>query len=114
MNTTNPAHVRFHPVDPSTPAGMVLAKADIGFEQARGVRMSRFTLAPGASSWLDSHPERELWMVASGQGLLEVGEAAPCQVGAGDVLHFEPHRTHRLTNSGDGELAVFAIWWNES
>jgi mannose-6-phosphate isomerase-like protein (cupin superfamily) len=76
------------------------------------VRMSRFELAPGASSPVDSHEERELWMIAQGTGLLTYREQTEVRVNAGEVVEFESKSSHTLMNTGTLPLVVFSVWWN--
>lgn len=77
------------------------------------VRMSRFELAPGARSPLDTHEEREMWMFAQGNGMLSYRGQAPIPVRAGDVVEFEADSSHALHNTGGEALVVFSIWWND-
>lgn len=75
------------------------------------VRMSRFELAPGAQSPLDTHEDREMWMFAQGSGMLSYRGQAPVPVRAGDVVEFEADSSHTLNNTGGVTLVVFSIWW---
>ncbi|XYI03757.1 cupin domain-containing protein [Sorangium sp. So ce1128] len=77
------------------------------------VRMSRFELAPGARSPLDVHEEREVWMLAQGDGMLSYRGQPPFPVRAGDVVEFETGASHTLMNSGSEPLVVFSIWWRD-
>jgi mannose-6-phosphate isomerase-like protein (cupin superfamily) len=75
------------------------------------VRMSRFELVAGARSPLDTHEERELWIIAEGTGTLEYRGEHTIPVRAGDVLAFERHASHTLRNTGQLGLVVFSVWW---
>jgi mannose-6-phosphate isomerase-like protein (cupin superfamily) len=93
--------------------GMTLSLVDM--TRLRGgpapVRMSRFELAPGAQSPLDTHEDREMWMFAQGSGRLGYRGEPPVEVRAGDVVEFEAGSSHTLHNTGSEPLVVFSIWW---
>lgn len=93
--------------------GMSLQKAAVARLEggAPPFRMSRFTLEPGASSPLDTHPDREVWMVASGQGRLACGDGRTQWLRAGDALNFPSHLSHSVTNTGGEPLSIFSVWW---
>jgi oxalate decarboxylase/phosphoglucose isomerase-like protein (cupin superfamily) len=31
---------------------------------------------------------------------------------AGDIVHFPPQVHHQVVNAGDGEFAMYAVWWD--
>jgi quercetin dioxygenase-like cupin family protein len=72
---------------------------------------ARFTVEPGCSSIVDSHPMHEIWMIAAGGGVLTYDEQE-VRVVCSDVLYFEPPKPHFVTNDGAEQMVVFSIWWN--
>lgn len=73
---------------------------------------SRFEVCVGGYSPPEKHVEREIWMIASGQGRLYYrGEIL--DVNAGDCLTFDPNTEHSVHNTGMEVLRIFSIWWHE-
>jgi quercetin dioxygenase-like cupin family protein len=105
-------HAQFHATE-QVCDGLTLSLVDM--TRLRGgpapVRMSRFELAPGAQSPLDTHEDREMWMFAQGTGRLSYRGRPPVEVRAGDVVEFEAESSHTLHNTGREPLVVFSIWW---
>ncbi|MFI9158801.1 cupin domain-containing protein [Kitasatospora aureofaciens] len=72
---------------------------------------SRFTVPPGATSELDRHRVSEVWMVRAGTGTVR-SEDRSIELAAGDCVYFPSFVPHQVTNSGDGPLEVFSLWWS--
>jgi methionyl-tRNA synthetase len=92
--------------------GVTVEKANFS---ARGPALTPFrgcklALTPGSSSAPDAHLKRECWLVASGEGLLSYN-GREYRVAPGDFLYFEPNLSHQVTNDGQEELLIFALWW---
>ncbi len=92
--------------------GVTMQRADFA---SRGKDLTpfqggRFRLEPGSTSALDTHEDRECWLVVSGQGVLSYG-AEKVRVSGGDFLYFEPHMSHRIHNDQDEDLMIYTIWW---
>lgn len=51
----------------------------------------------------------ERYVIISGTGLAEIGDAAPRTVNAGDVVHIAAMQRQRITNIGDDDLIFLAI-----
>lgn len=72
--------------------------------------LATVTVSVGGAVDPHSHGVREIWMLTHGRGLLTIdGERSVAQ--AGDVLYFESHQSHQITNDGDLPLRFLSIWW---
>jgi quercetin dioxygenase-like cupin family protein len=74
-------------------------------------KASRFTVDPGCTSPVDSHAVREIWMVAEGEGEL-LYDGRPSRLKAADVVYFDSHKPHQVTNDGAQTLVVYSVWWS--
>ena len=74
-------------------------------------KASRFTVEPGCTSPLDNHAVREIWMVAEGEGEL-LYDGRPLRLKAADVVYFDSHQSHQVTNDGAQTLVVYSVWWS--
>jgi len=72
---------------------------------------ARFTVEPGFTSDVDSHPMHEIWMIAAGEGLLTYDDRQ-VRIGPSEVLYFEPPKPHFVKNDGIETMVVFSVWWN--
>ena len=63
----------------------------------------------GTTLWhcLDAITER--YVIQSGQGSVEIGDAPPQVVGAGDVVLIPPGVRQRISNTGNDDLIFLAI-----
>lgn len=67
-------------------------------------------VAPGKSTrWhrLDGVTER--YLITAGTGLAEVGSAQGVHVSTGDVVLIPAGERQRITNTGDGDLILYAL-----
>lgn len=74
------------------------------------VSVARARVAPGVTTaWhrLDGITER--YLIVSGHGRVEVGDAAPQAVGPGDVVVIPPQCRQRIANLGDTDLLFLAV-----
>ncbi|HYL91321.1 MAG TPA: cupin domain-containing protein [Burkholderiales bacterium] len=51
----------------------------------------------------------ERYVIIEGRGRVEVGDLAPCEVAAGDVVIIPPLCRQRITNIGQNDLTFLAI-----
>lgn len=51
----------------------------------------------------------ERYVILTGQGCVELGQEAPQDVGAGDVVLIPPECPQRIRNTGSGDLVFLAI-----
>ena len=51
----------------------------------------------------------ERYVVLEGRGRVEVGDLAPAEIGAGDVVVIPPGVAQRVANVGDADLVFLAI-----
>lgn len=75
-------------------------------------KASRFEVYPGQTSPSDQHEVRECWFIAQGAGDVLYNGKETVPVTQGDVLYFESHQTHEITNTGKVNLVIFSVWWN--
>ena len=73
-------------------------------------KSSRFTVEPGRTSQRDTHSVREMWMVAQGSGELFY-DGQSYRLEPGNVVYFDPPKTHQLKNDGTETFMAFSIWW---
>ena len=98
-----------------TETAMVVDEIDFGHEKECPIapfKGSKFTVSPGQTSPLDVHDVKECWFVAAGHGIVTYSGVQKEVVNAGDVLYFEPQRSHEVYNNGTENLLIFSIWWN--
>jgi|GEM_PF-1298192 len=95
--------------------GMIVSLLELApFAESGAVpfKSSRFTVAPGCTSPVDQHDVREMWMIASGQGLL-IHAGKEVAVSPGSICFFDSQEPHEVTNEGEIDLLVFSIWWDK-
>jgi mannose-6-phosphate isomerase-like protein (cupin superfamily) len=72
--------------------------------------IARARVAVGVTTrWHRLHGVAERYVMLSGRGRVEVGDLAPVDVAAGDVVRIPPNCRQRITNRGDDELIFLAI-----
>lgn len=72
--------------------------------------IARARVAPGVTTrWHRLRGVTERYVILEGRGRVEVGELAPQEVSAGDVVLIPPLCRQRITNVGDKDLAFLAI-----
>jgi len=103
--------VGFMPAETSD-TGMRVDPFDLAAAVPAGVpfKGSYWTVEAGGSSPVDVHGVHEMWLVAQGAGEL-LYDGLAMRIQAGDVMYFEPHKTHEVRNDGTATLAVFSVWW---
>jgi mannose-6-phosphate isomerase-like protein (cupin superfamily) len=74
------------------------------------VSIAQARVEPGiTTSWHQLKNTIERYVILSGTGLAEIGDAAPRTVNAGDVVHIAAMQRQRITNIGDDDLIFLAI-----
>lgn len=70
--------------------------------------LAHAALPPG--SRLEGHldPMEEIYIIQSGQGLMQVGEDKQ-EVGSGDAIHIPIGAFHELTNIGADDLTILVV-----
>ncbi len=72
--------------------------------------IARASVAPGVTThWHRLKATAERYVILEGSGRVEVGELAPREIGAGDVVLIPPLCRQRVANIGEGELVFLAI-----
>jgi mannose-6-phosphate isomerase-like protein (cupin superfamily) len=72
--------------------------------------VKRCVVEVAASLPLDCHSEREVWVITKGRGMLTYqGQSA--EVGAGDVVAFDPDVPHEFSNTADEPFELVSIFW---
>jgi len=71
------------------------------------VSIARARVAPGVTTALHRVSVNERYLILEGRGLVRVGELAPAEVGAGEVVIIPAGVAQQITNIGDADL-VFA------
>ncbi len=75
---------------------------DLSIAQAR--------VKPGVTTaWHRLKNTTERYCILSGVGIAEVGDVAPIEVSAGDVVLIQPMQRQRITNTGKEDLIFLAI-----
>ncbi|KOG67619.1 MULTISPECIES: cupin domain-containing protein [Streptomyces] len=68
-------------------------------------------IRPGTASTAHSHHEHEIFIALRGEAFLEAGgERVPFT--AGDIVHFPPHREHRVVNDSGADFEMYSVWWD--
>jgi len=72
--------------------------------------IARATVAPGVTTrWHRLKDTAERYVILEGRGLVEIGNLAPREVEAGDVVLIPAMCRQRIANVGEGELIFLAI-----
>ena len=101
----------FLPPEDSGP-GMVVYEVDLAPSGTplAPFKASRFTVEPGCTSPEDSHAVHEIWMVVEGEGELRY-DTHTTRLQPGDVVYYEPPKTHQIYNDGDKTMVIYSVWW---
>lgn len=73
-------------------------------------KAARFSVEPGYASPVDSHAVHEIWIVMAGEGEL-LYDNQSMRLQAGDVVYYDPPKTHQVRNDGTEALVMYSIWW---
>ena len=74
------------------------------------VSIARARVAPGVTTrWHRVRATTERYVIIEGRGRVEVGDFAPQEVSAGDVVLIAPSCRQRIANIGDGDLVFLAV-----
>ena len=72
--------------------------------------IARARVAPGVTTrWHRLVDITERYVIVEGRGTVEVGDAAPADVGPGDTVLIAPGLRQRITNAGTGDLVFLAL-----
>ena len=72
--------------------------------------IARARVLPGATTrWHRLRGTTERYVMIEGSGRVEVGDAAPREVGPGDVVLIPPMVRQRITNVGKADLFFLAV-----
>lgn len=69
-----------------------------------------FTIAPGFATPCNQHIETECWMIMKGQGQLTY-DGKISHIKQGDIVYFEPNKSHTVTNTGTDTLLIYSLYW---
>lgn len=69
-----------------------------------------FNVEPGACTEAHCHEIREYWLVMSGKGKL-VYDSNDYEINEGDLLYFEPQKTHQVINNSNNSLKIVSFDW---
>ena len=96
----------------TTPSGPVEGFAlTIGQSNVAPFKASRWRLDPDLWTNWDQHGVIELWLIATGSGVVWRDDVAT-RVAAGDAVLMPSQVRHRLRNDGSTTIEVFSVWWN--
>ena len=73
------------------------------------VSVAETRVAPGVTTQLHRLTVREWYLIASGEGLMEVGDEAPFAVASGDVVVIPANTSQRITNTGSNSLVFDCV-----
>ncbi len=74
------------------------------------VSIARARVEPGRTTrWHRLRGTVERYVILSGTGIVEVGDAPPRAVSAGDVVLIAAQQAQRIHNNGDADLIFLAI-----
>jgi mannose-6-phosphate isomerase-like protein (cupin superfamily) len=74
------------------------------------VSIARARVAPGVTTrWHRLAGTVERYVILEGRGRVELGDLAPAEVAAGDVVLIPPMCRQRITNTGSRDLVFLAI-----
>jgi mannose-6-phosphate isomerase-like protein (cupin superfamily) len=73
------------------------------------VSVAETRVEPGVTTQLHRLAVDEWYLISSGEGLMEVGDAPPVKVGSGDIVTIPASTSQRITNTGDDDLIFDCI-----
>nr|WP_321466019.1 cupin domain-containing protein [uncultured Desulfobulbus sp.] len=74
------------------------------------VSVARARVRPGETThWHALAGIHERYLILEGEGMAEIGEAAPFKVGPGDTVQIPPGHRQRISNSGAIDLIFLAV-----
>lgn len=74
------------------------------------VSIARARVKPGVTTaWHQLSGISERYLIVSGCGRVQIGQADAVDVGAGDVVRIPPDTPQRIENSADDDLVFYAI-----
>ena len=71
--------------------------------------LARCRVEPGVTTELHVLSVHEVYVIESGQGLMQVGENAPFEVRPGDSVTIPQQAAQRITNTGDDDLVFLCV-----
>ncbi|WP_165482646.1 cupin domain-containing protein [Legionella gresilensis] len=71
-----------------------------------------FHLQPGGETPLDSHIEKECWLVLQGSGILTY-ENTPYPLSEQDIFYFDSYKKHQLFNTSQTILIICSWYWQD-
>ncbi|MFD8787865.1 cupin domain-containing protein [Kitasatospora sp. NPDC059599] len=94
------------------PSGAHLALLELpgGAQPVAPFTFAHIHVPPGVTTAADCHPEREVWFVRSGCGVLSV-DGVERRVSAGEHFFYDSGHTHQLHNDGEEPIEVVSVWW---
>ena len=74
------------------------------------VSIARARVEPGQrTAWHQLNSVTERYLIAEGNGIVEIGDKSPTSVGEGDVVIIPPGIRQRIRNPGNSDLVFYAI-----
>lgn len=74
------------------------------------ISVARARVAPGVTTaWHKLIATSERYLIISGQGRVQLGQSAPVDVTAGDVVRIPAETPQRIENCGPDDLVFYAI-----
>jgi mannose-6-phosphate isomerase-like protein (cupin superfamily) len=70
--------------------------------------LAHASVAPKRKLLGHEDPMEEIYIIQSGQGLMQVGQEV-CEVKPGDAIHIPIGEYHELTNTGDEDLTILVV-----
>ena len=69
-----------------------------------------FHVLPGCITPVDTHLEKEMWIVLQGQGILNF-EGESYSLAQHDIYYFESFKTHQVFNNANDLLIICSLYW---
>jgi len=74
------------------------------------VSIARARVQPGVTTaWHKLAQVSERYLIVSGRGRVQIGDANPVDVAAGDVVRIPAGTPQRIENTGNGDLVFYAV-----
>jgi mannose-6-phosphate isomerase-like protein (cupin superfamily) len=71
--------------------------------------LARCRVEPGVTTELHVLSVHEVYVIEHGDGLMQVGDEAPFEVGPGDSVTIPQHTSQCITNTGDDDLVFLCV-----
>lgn len=106
----NPEIIPFNPTDEFETAEYCFITELLNDDISPDLSIARARVKPGVTTaWHTLTDTKELYLIISGTGLMEIEGIEPSGVASGDTVCIPANTAQRITNTGTEDLIFFAV-----